>query len=92
MQPYHGRRSAMGQTKHWLKTLRNSLPPCRRILSTGRLLTFSSNWSVAPRSPLDDVYAAVIRRTLDNHHSDGGIPEQKITLEEALMAQTVNNS
>ena len=35
------------------------------------------------------MYAAVTRRTLDDKNPDGWIPEQKITVEEALQAYTV---
>ena len=34
------------------------------------------------------VYAAVTRRTLDGAHPDGWVPEEKITVEEALAAYT----
>jgi predicted amidohydrolase YtcJ len=33
-------------------------------------------------------YAAVTRRTLDDRHPGGWVPEQKITVEEALAAYT----
>jgi predicted amidohydrolase YtcJ len=36
------------------------------------------------------IYAAVTRRTLDGRNDDGWIPEQKITVEEALRAYTIN--
>ena len=36
------------------------------------------------------IYAAVTRRTLDNENDNGWIPEQKITVEEALRAYTIN--
>lgn len=64
----------------------------RSILDAGGLLTFGSDWPVAPLSPIDGVYAAVTRRTLDEQHPNGWIPAQKITVEEALTAYTVTNS
>lgn len=64
----------------------------RSILDAGGLLTFGSDWPVAPLSPIYGVYAAVTRRTLDEKHPDGWIPAQKITVEEALTAYTVTNS
>ena len=36
------------------------------------------------------IYAAVTRRTLDGRNDGGWIPEQKITVEEALRAYTIN--
>jgi len=36
------------------------------------------------------IYAAVTRRTVDNKNSDGWIPEQKISVEEAIKCYTLN--
>jgi predicted amidohydrolase YtcJ len=43
---------------------------------------------VAPPTPLEGIYAAVTRRTLDDRNPGGWVPEQKITVEEALRAYT----
>jgi hypothetical protein len=42
--------------------------------------------------PLLGIYAAVTRRTLDGKHPEGWVPEQKITVEEALRAYTTGNA
>ncbi|HEX7780365.1 MAG TPA: amidohydrolase family protein, partial [Vicinamibacterales bacterium] len=44
---------------------------------------------VAPPVPVEGLYAAVTRRTLDGRHPDGWIRAQRISLEEALRAYTV---
>jgi predicted amidohydrolase YtcJ len=62
--------------------------PFRRLLDTGATLAFGSDWFVAPPSPLEGIYAAVTRRTLDEAHPQGWAPEEKITVEEALAAYT----
>jgi hypothetical protein len=49
---------------------------------------FGSDWSVAPLDPLWGLYAAATRRTLDDRNPGGWIPEQKITVAEALAAYT----
>lgn len=64
----------------------------RSILDTGAILTFGSDWPVAPLAPLDGVYAAVARRTIDGANPDGWQPQEKITVEEALVAYTRNNA
>jgi predicted amidohydrolase YtcJ len=60
----------------------------RNLLDTGAKLAFGSDWPVAPATPLEGIYAAVTRRTLDDKNPDGWVPEQKITVEEALKAYT----
>ena len=64
----------------------------RSIIDAGGILTFGSDWPVAPLSPIKGVYAAVTRRTIDGANPDGWIPEQKIDVEEALTAYTRNNA
>ena len=51
-------------------------------------LAFGSDWFVAPATPIEGIYAAVTRRTLDDKNPGGWIPEQKITVEDALRAYT----
>lgn len=64
----------------------------RSLLDAGAMVTFGSDWTVAPLNPLLGIYAAVTRRTIDGRHPEGWIPEQKITVEEALRCYTVNNA
>src|SRR4029077_3003560 len=60
----------------------------RTLLDTGARLAFGSDWTVAPLDPIQGIYAAVTRRTLDGKNPGGWFPEQKITLEESLRAYT----
>jgi len=62
--------------------------PFRTLLDTHARLAFGSDWDVAPPTPIEGIYAAVTRRTLDDKNPDGWIPEQKITVDEALSAYT----
>jgi hypothetical protein len=61
-------------------------------MSAGAIVTFGSDWSVAPASPLLGIYAASTRQTLDGAHPDGWVPEQKISVEQALIAYTRNGA
>jgi predicted amidohydrolase YtcJ len=62
------------------------------LLNTGAKVAFGSDWFVAPADPIIGIYAAVTRRTLDDKHPDGWIPEEKITVEQALLAYTVTGA
>jgi len=64
----------------------------RSLLDHGVTLAFGSDWFVAPPTPLEGLYAAVTRRTLDDANPDGWVPEQKITLDEALRAYTTGGA
>jgi len=58
------------------------------LMNAGARVTFGSDWTVAPASPFEGIYAAVTRRTLDGENPGGWVPEQKIAIEQALHAYT----
>jgi predicted amidohydrolase YtcJ len=60
----------------------------RSLLDTGAVLAFGSDSPVAPLNPLFGIYGAVTRQTADGKNPGGWIPEQKITVEEAVRAFT----
>ncbi|HEV8330697.1 MAG TPA: amidohydrolase [Steroidobacteraceae bacterium] len=62
------------------------------LLDAKARLAFGSDWFVAPATPLEGIYAAVTRRTLDDQNPDGWVPAQKITVEEALRAYTTGGA
>lgn len=64
----------------------------RSLIGSSALVAFGSDWYVAPPVPLEGIYAAVTRRTLDGKNPEGWIPSQKITVEEALTAYTKNGA
>ncbi|MBF0298409.1 MAG: amidohydrolase, partial [Oligoflexia bacterium] len=64
----------------------------RTLLDAGVRLAFGSDWFVAPPSPILGIHAAVTRKTLVDGKICGKsfLPEQKITVEEALKAYTID--
>jgi predicted amidohydrolase YtcJ len=66
--------------------------PFRSFLDKGAVLAFGTDWTVAPLEPMISIKAAVTRQTLDGKHPDGWVPEQKITVEEAVRAYTVGSA
>ena len=64
----------------------------RSLLDDGAQLAFGSDWFVAPASVIEGIHAAVTRRTIDGAYPEGWVPEQKVTVEEALRAYTVTGA
>lgn len=67
----------------------------RSLKDGGALLVFGSDWPGTnaawyPADPMQMIYAAVVRRTLDGFPEDGWYPAQRLTVQEALEAHTVN--
>jgi predicted amidohydrolase YtcJ len=60
----------------------------RTLLDRGVRLALGTDWPVAPLNPLLTLYAATTRATLDGAHPDGWVPEQKISIDEAVQAYT----
>ena len=56
----------------------------KSLLDAGVRVCFGSDWTVAPLHPLGGIHAAVTRRTLDGRNPGGWVPEQKLTVEEAV--------
>jgi predicted amidohydrolase YtcJ len=61
----------------------------RSFLDHKARLAFGTDWPVAPLDPLQTVYAAVTRATLDGRHPGGWVPAQKVSVAEALEAYTL---
>ena len=64
----------------------------RTLLDTGAVLAFGSDSPVASMNPLLGIYSAVTRRTLDDKNPNGWIPEQKITVDEAVRTFTYGSA
>jgi predicted amidohydrolase YtcJ len=92
MQPYHAIDDGRWAEKRIGPRRIKNMYPFRSLLDRGAHLGFGSDWTVAPMDPLLGIYAAVTRRTLDGKNPGGWVPEQKITLAEALRAYTEGNA
>lgn len=66
--------------------------PFKSFLDAGVKVCFGTDWYVAPLNPLLGLYAAVTRRTLDGKNPNGWIPEQKISIEDAIKCYTINSA
>ena len=96
MQPYHTiddmrwMEERIGERGRWayaFKTLEDA----------GVLLSFGSDWPGTnaawyTSNPLQGMYAAVTRQTMDGQPEGGWFPEERISAESALRAYTVNNA
>jgi predicted amidohydrolase YtcJ len=88
MQPYHAIDDGRWADKVIGAERARGTYAFRSLLDAGATLAFGSDWFVAPPTPLEGIYAATTRRTLDDRRPGGWVPEQKITVEEALRAYT----
>lgn len=91
-QPYHAIDDGRWAEKRIGYTRCKTTYPFRTFLDHGIRLCFGSDWTVAPLSPLLGIYAAVTRRTTDGQHPAGWIPEQKISVQEAVACYTIHNA
>ena len=92
MQPYHAIDDGRWAEKVIGPERAKTTYAFRSLRDAGARLAFGSDWFVAPATPLEGIYAAVTRRTLDDKHPDGWVPEQKITVEDALRAYTTGGA
>jgi predicted amidohydrolase YtcJ len=90
MQPYHAIDDGRFAEKYLGYERCKTTYAFKSLLDAGATVAFGSDWFVAPPTPMDGIYAAVTRRTLDDKNPNGWIPEQKITVEQALKCYTIN--
>ncbi len=96
VQPYHTiddmrwMEERIGDRSRWAYAFRT-------LHDAGVLLSFGSDWpgtnaSWYTANPLHGMYAAVTRQTLDGEPEGGWFPQERIDIETALRAYTVNNA
>lgn len=69
----------------------------KSLLENGTVLSFGSDWpgtsaALYHMHPRYLIYAAVARKTLKGTPEEGWFPEQRISVEDALKAYTINNA
>jgi predicted amidohydrolase YtcJ len=96
VQPYHAiddmrwMEERIGERARWAYAFKT-------LADAGVLLSFGSDWpgtnaSWYPANPMLGIYAAVTRQTLDGEPAAGWFPEERVDLETALAAYTVNTA
>lgn len=96
VQPYHAiddmrwMEERIGERARWAYAFRT-------LRDAGVVLSFGSDWPGTNASwytadPWKGVYAAVARQTLDGEPAGGWFPEERVDVETALRAYTVNNA
>ncbi|CAN5706756.1 amidohydrolase [soil metagenome] len=96
VQPYHAiddmrwMEERIGERSRWAYAFRT-------FHDAGVMLTFGSDWPGTNAAwytadPMKGIYAAVTRKTLDGEPEGGWFPEERVDVETALRAYTVNNA
>jgi predicted amidohydrolase YtcJ len=92
MQPYHAIDDGRWAEKELGPERIQTSYAWRSLLDHGAVLAFGSDWPVAPLDPLLGIYAAATRRTLDGRNPQGWIPQERITVAEAVHAYTIGSA
>jgi predicted amidohydrolase YtcJ len=66
--------------------------PMGSVLRSGAALSFGSDWPVSSMVPMEGVAVAVHRQTDDGEPPGGWLPEERLTLDEALAAYTAGTA
>jgi predicted amidohydrolase YtcJ len=92
MQPYHAIDDGRWCDKRIGPERSKGTYAFRSLLDSDAVLALGTDWTVAPLDPMMTICAAVTRRTLDGQHPNGWVPEQKISVEEAVRAYTLGSA
>jgi len=92
VQPYHAiDDGCWAEQRIGPKRLKTSYPYCS-FLEHGVRLALGTDWYVAPLNPMLTLYAAATRATLDGKNPGGWIPEQKLSMADAVSAYTLGSA
>jgi predicted amidohydrolase YtcJ len=92
MQPYHAIDDGRWAEERIGPERTKTTYAFRTFLDRGVRLAFGTDWDVAPLDPMQSIYAAATRATLDGKHPGGWVPEQKLSVAEAVEAYTLGSA
>jgi len=92
VQPYHAYDDGRWAEKKIGKERVRYTYPFKSLLDGGAVLAFGSDWTVAPLDPVSGIYAAVTRATSDGKNPGGWVPEEKISLDDAIKGYTTGGA
>jgi predicted amidohydrolase YtcJ len=92
MQPYHAIDDGRFVERYLGHDRASRTYAFRTFLDHHVPLAFGTDWPVAPLDPMQTVYAAVTRATLDGKNPNGWFPEQKLTVAETVEAYTLGSA
>ena len=92
VQPYHAIDDGRFAEAHIGRDRSSRTYAFRTFLDHGVRLALGTDWEVAPLDPMQTVYAAVTRATLDGKNPGGWFPEQKLTVPETIEAYTMGSA
>jgi len=90
VQPYHCIDDGVWAEKRIGPERIKTTHPYKSFLKSNVVVSFGTDWPVAPLNPLYGIYAAVTRRTVDGLNPNGWIPQEKISVEDAIECYTLN--
>ena len=89
VQPYHAIDDGRWAEKRIGAERAKTTYAFRSFLDHRVRLAIGTDWPVAPLNPMLGLYAASTRTTLDGRHPGGWVPEQKISVAEAIEGYTM---
>lgn len=92
VQPYHAIDDGVWAESRIGRERVKSTYAFRSMLDAGVHVCFGSDWTVSPLHPLGGIHAAVTRATLDGRNPGGWIPEERVSVEQAVRCTTINNA
>ncbi len=92
VQPHHLIEDGVWAEKRIGKERTKYTHPYKSFLDSSVTLAFGTDWPVVSLNPLIGIFSAVTRETVDGKNPNGWIPEQKISLEDAIKCYTLNSA